>query len=404
MQRPRLEVADIFRTSGPGYRARNQGHLSLGQLRVMSAIEACRTAALGGHVTACEDCGHIDVAFNSCRNRHCPKCQAAASHAWLEARRADLLPVGYFHVVFTLPARIAGIAYANKALVYDALFKAAAETLSAIAADPRHLGAKIGMTMVLHSWGSALVHHPHVHCIVPGGGIALDGSRWISARPHYLLPVPVLKALFKRLMLERLVAAHAAGALRFFGEHAGLVDIAAFQAFLRPCRRAKWYVYAKRPFAGPEQVLAYLSRYTHRVAIANSRLIAFDAKRVSFTFKDYRQDGAVRYRAMSLDADEFIRRFLLHVLPDGFHRIRHYGLLANGGRVENIAKARALLNVAPPPTAPADVAPDAPAEDPPQPAPCACCGGRMILIESFERGAAPKSWACAPVAPRRDSS
>jgi hypothetical protein len=402
VQRPRLEVADIFRVSSAAYRTRQAGHLSLGQLRVMSAIEACRTAALGGHVTRCEDCGRIDVAFNSCRNRHCPKCQAAASYAWLEARRADLLPVGYFHVVFTLPAPIADIAYTNKAVIYDALFKAAAETLSAIAAT--HLGAKIGMTMVLHTWGSTLVHHPHVHCIVPGGGIALDGSRWISARPHYLLPVPVLKALFKRLMLERLTAAHAAGALRFFGEHAALADAAAFRAFLKPCWRAKWYVYAKSPFAGPDQVLAYLARYTHRVAIANSRLVAFDAKRVSFTFKDYRQDGAVRYRAMSLDADEFIRRFLLHVLPDGFHRIRHYGLLANAGRVENIAKARALLGVTPPPTGPGDIAPDAPAEDTKQQPPCACCGGRMIRIETFERGATPKSWTRALVAPRIDTS
>jgi hypothetical protein len=403
MHRPRLEVADIFRASSAAYRTRQAGHLSLGQLRVMSAIEACRTAALGGHVSRCEDCGRIDVAFNSCRNRHCPKCQAAASYAWLEARRADLLPVGYFHVVFTLPAPIADIAYTNKAVIYDALFKAASETLLRIAADPTHLGARIGVTMVLHSWGSTLVHHPHVHCIVPGGGISLDGSHWISARPRYLLPVPVLKALFKRLMLERLIAAHAAGALRFFGDHAALADARAFRAFLKPCWRAKWYVYAKSPFAGPDQVLAYLARYTHRVAIANSRLIAFDGKRVSFKFKDYR-DGAVRYRTMSLDADEFIRRFLLHVLPDGFHRIRHYGLLANAGRVENIAKARALLGVTPAPTAPADVATEQPAEEPPQPTPCACCGGRMILIETFERGAAPKSWTCAPVAPRRDSS
>ena len=398
MSRSKLEVADILRTSGPGYRARHDGHLSLGQLRVMSAIEACRTAALGGHVSRCEDCGRIDVAFNSCRNRHCPKCQAAASYAWLEARRADLLPVGYFHCVFTLPAPIADIAYTNKAVTYDALFKAASETLLTIAADPRHLGAKIGMTMVLHSWGSALVHHPHVHCIVPGGGIALDGSRWISARPRYLLPVPVLKALFKRLMLERLVAAHAAGKLIFFGKHANLVDAAAFQAFLKPCRRAKWYVYAKPPFGGPDQVLAYLARYTHRVAIANSRLIAFDENSVSFRFKDYRKDGSARYRVMRLEADEFIRRFLLHVLPDGFHRIRHYGLLANAGRVANVAKARALLGA----HAPAPLAEDA-TDAPCEPTPCPCCGGRMILIETFERGATPRSWTCAPTA-RIDTS
>jgi hypothetical protein len=404
VSRPKLEVADIFRASGPDYRARNKGHLSLAQLRVMSAIEACRTAALGGHVSACEDCGRVDIAFNSCRNRHCPKCQAAASYAWLEARRNDLLPVGYFHVVFTLPAPIADIAYTNKAVIYDALFKAAAETLSTIAADPRHFGARIGMTMVLHTWGSALTHHPHVHCIVPGGGISLDGSRWISSRARFLLPVRVLKALFKRLMLERLIAAHAAGALHFFGDHAALADAAAFQAFLKPCRRAKWYVYAKSPFAGPEQVLTYLSRYTHRVAIANSRLISFDARRVSFTYKDYRQDGVVRYRVMTLEADEFIRRFLLHVLPDGFHRIRHYGFLANGVRVAAIAKARALLGVTTEPVKPDDVEPAASDAQAAQPAPCTCCGGRMILIEIFERPAASKSWACAPVTPRRDTS
>ena len=367
----------------------------------MSAIEACRTAALGGHVSACEACGRIDVAYNSCRNRHCGKCQAAASYDWLEARRADLLPVGYFHCVFTLPAPIADIAYTNKAVIYDALFKAASQTLLTIGADPKHLGAKIGMTMVLHSWGSALTHHPHVHAIVPGGGVSLDGSRWIASRPRYLLPVPVLKALFKRLMLERLVAAHAAGALRFFGDHAHLADAAAFQAFLKPCRRAKWYVYAKAPFGGPDQVLAYLARYTHRVAIANSRLIAFDGKRVTFKFKDYRKDGAARYRVMRLDADEFIRRFLLHVLPDGFHRIRHYGLLANNGRVVNVAKARALLGAHAPAQPNAEDAADAPRAEP---APCPCCGGRMILVEIFQRGGAPKSWSGAPAATRIDSS
>jgi hypothetical protein len=401
VQRPKLEVADILRASGSAYRARHEGHLSFGQLRVMSAIEACRTAALGGHVTRCEDCAHLDVAYNSCRNRHCPKCQAAASFDWLEARRADLLPVGYFHVVFTLPAPIADIAYANKAVIYDALFKAASQTLLTIAADPKHLGAKIGMTMVLHSWGSALTHHPHVHCIVPGGGIALDGSRWISARARYLLPVPVLKALFKRLMLERLIAAHAAGKLNFFGDHAGLADPAAFQAFLKPCRRAKWYVYAKSPFAGPEQVLTYLSRYTHRVAIANSRLLAFDGKRVVFRYKDYK-GAAVRYREMHLDADEFIRRFLIHVLPDGFHKIRHYGLLANAVRVENIARARALLNLAPTASTLDATAREEP--EPETPAPCPCCGGRMVLIETFERSAATKLWTRPSAAPGYDTS
>lgn len=391
-----LEVADIFRASGPAYRTREAGHLSFAQLRVMAAIEACRTAALGGHVTRCEDCAHIDVAYNSCRNRHCPKCQAAAAYAWLEARRAELVPAPYYHVVFTLPAPIAEIAYANKAAIYDALFKAASETLLRIAADPKHLGARIGVTMVLHSWGSALTHHPHVHCIVPGGGLSPDGARWVSCRSGFFLPVRVLSRLFRRLMCERLAAAHAAGALHFFGAHAALHDAGAFAEFLKPLHRCEWVVYAKAPFAGPEQVLAYLARYTHRVAISNSRLLAFDGARVSFKVKDYRKAGAARYGSMSLDAHEFIRRFLLHVLPDGFHRIRHYGLFANGARADNIAKARALLGVAP--------AEQPAAPEPADPAPCPCCGGRMILIETFERGASPRSWRCAPIIEAIDSS
>jgi hypothetical protein len=322
LSRPALEVADIFRASGPAYRARETGRLSLGQLRVMSAIEACRTAMLGGHVRRCEDCAHIDVAYNSCRNRHCPKCQSAAAYDWLEARRAELLPVPYYHVVFTLPAPIADIAYFNKAVIYDALFKAASETLLTVAADRKHLGARIGVTMVLHTWGSALTHHPHVHCVVPGGGLAADGDRWIACKPGFFLPVRVLSRLFRRLMLDRLAAAHAAGALKLFGDHAELLDADAFHAFLKPLRRAEWVVYAKRPFAGPDQVLSYLARYTHRVAISNSRLIAFDGGQVTFKVKDYRKDGPERYGSMRLDAHEFIRRFLLHVLPDGFHRIR----------------------------------------------------------------------------------
>ena len=384
MSRPVLEVADIFRALGPAYRAGEAGHLSFGQLRVMSAIESCRTAALGGHVARCEDCARIDIAYNSCRNRHCPKCQAAAAYDWLEARRADLLPVGYFHVVFTLPAPIADIAYTNKAVIYDALFKAASETLLTIAADPKHLGAKIGATMALHSWGSALTHHPHVHCIVPGGGISLDGQRWISCKPGFFLPVRVLSRLFRRLMCQRLVAAHAQGALQFFGNHTDLHDADAFRAFLKPLRRAEWVVYAKRPFAGPDQVLSYLARYTHRVAIANSRLVAFDGERVSFKYKDYRANGDARRKIMILDAHEFIRRLLLHVLPDGFHRIRHYGFLANGVRVAAIAKARALLGA---------TAPDRPASNAEPEAYCAlcsCCGGRMIVVERFERGYAPR--------------
>ncbi|MGE0830683.1 MAG: IS91 family transposase [Hyphomonadaceae bacterium] len=379
MSRPALEVADIFRAAGLAYRQAQAGHLSFGQLRVMSAIEACRTAALGGHVSRCEDCAHADIAYNSCRNRHCPKCQSAAAYDWLEARRADLLPVEYFHVVFTLPAPIADIAYTNKAVIYEALFKAASEALITIAADPKHLGARIGLTAVLHTWGSALTHHPHVHCIVPGGGLSSDGTRWIACRPGFFLPVRVLSRLFRRLMLQRLLKAHAQGALHFFGDHVALHDTEAFRAFLKPLHRAEWVVYAKPPFAGPDQVLSYLARYTHRVAIANSRLVAFDGAHVSFKYKDYRANGEARRKLMTLGAGEFIRRFLLHVLPDGFHRIRHYGFLANGVRVAAIAKARAALQAAlhdqPAPVADAYASP------------CPCCGGRMIIIERFERGA-----------------
>lgn len=272
-----IEVADIFRAAGPAYRVAQAGHLSLTQLRVMSAIETCRTAALGGHVEACEDCGHRRIAYNSCRNRHCPKCQGAAARSWLAARDADLLPVGYFHVVFTLPAEVADIAFHNKRPVYDLLFRAAAETMLTIAADPKHLGARIGLTAVLHTWGSAMTHHPHIHMIVPGGGIAPDGSRWISSRPAFLLPVRVLGKLFRRLFLTRLIALHNAGRLAFFGSIAELADRRAFLRHLRPVRKKRWVVYAKTPFAGPEAVLAYLSRYTHRVAISNQRLIGFDA-------------------------------------------------------------------------------------------------------------------------------
>ncbi|MGH6950883.1 MAG: IS91 family transposase [Vitreimonas sp.] len=390
MSRQHLEVADIFRALGPGYRRTHAGRLSFAQKRVMEAIETCRTAALGGHISRCEDCAHIDVAYNSCRNRHCPKCQAAAAYDWLEARRAELLPVAYYHVVFTLPGGIADIAYTNKAVIYDALFKAASEALLTIAADPKHLGARIGITMVLHTWGSALTHHPHVHCIVPGGGVAPDGERWIPCRPNFFLPVRVLSHLFRRLMLRRLVAAHSDNALHFFGDHAGLADSNAFRAFLKPLDRADWVVYAKRPFAGPDQVLSYLARYTHRVAIANSRLIAFDGARVTFKCKDYRREGQDRYGLMTLDGNEFIRRFLLHVLPDGFHRIRHYGLFANGARADNIARARRLLDALPPAPPPE---PDAA----PAPKPCPCCGGRLILIEAYERRRTPQRRAAPPM-------
>jgi hypothetical protein len=383
--RTSIEVADIFRAAGPAYRAAHAGHLSLHQLKVMSAIEHCRTAAMGGHVEACEDCGHWRIAYNSCRNRHCPKCQGAAARTWLAEREADLLPVGYFHVVFTLPAEVADIAFHNKAVVYDLLFRAASETMLTIAADPRHLGARIGITAVLHTWGSAMTHHPHVHMIVPGGGIARDGTRWISSRPAFLLPVRMLGKLFRRLFVTRLLALHGTGRLTFFGAMAHLADRRAFLGYLAPVRKKRWVVYAKAPFAGPEAVLAYLSRYTHRVAISNRRLIAFDEKGVTFRYKDYKRDGAERQQVMTLGADEFIRRFLLHVLPKGVHRIRHYGLLAGSARKASLALARELLEVAPDPaiddaTEPDDYRP-----------PCPCCGGRMIIVEAFARWSQPRA-------------
>ncbi len=350
----------------------------------MSAIEHCRTAALGGHVEACEDCGHWRIAYNSCRNRHCPKCQGAAARTWLAEREADLLPVGYFHVVFTLPAEVADIAFHNKAAVYDLLFKAASETMLTIAADPKHLGARIGITAVLHTWGSAMTHHPHVHMIVPGGGISPDGSRWISSRPAFLLPVRVLGKLFRRLFLSRLVALHDAGRLAFFGAIAHLAQRRAFLRHLSPVRKKRWVVYAKAPFAGPEAVLAYLSRYTHRVAISNSRLIRLDESGVTFRYKDYRREGADRQQLMTLATDEFIRRFLLHVLPRGFHRIRHCGLLAGSARKASLALARELLNVVAPSD---DDTTDEPDNFRP---PCPCCGGRMIVIEVFERWRQPR--------------
>ena len=382
--RASLEVADIFRAAGPGYRAAHAGHLSLHQLKVMSAIEHCRTAALGGHGEACETCGHRRIAYNSCRNRHCPRCQGAAARNWLAEREADLLPVGYFHVVFTLPAEIADIAFQNKAAVYDLLFRAASGTMLTIAADPKHLGARIGITAVLHTWGSAMTHHPHVHMIVPGGGIALDGQRWISSRPGFLLPVRVLGKLFRRLFLARLIALHDAGRLAFFGSLAPLADRRAFLRHLSPVRKKRWGIYAKAPFAGPEAVLAYLSRYTHRVALSNRRLIRSDGVGVTFRYKDYRRSGDERQQVMTLAADEFIRRFLLHVLPRGFHRIRHSGLLAASSRKASIARARELLAVAPPPEASEPV-------DPPNPLPpCPCCAGRMRIIETFERWMPPR--------------
>ncbi|HEU4557743.1 MAG TPA: IS91 family transposase [Longimicrobium sp.] len=398
MARPGLEVADIFRDHGPAWRRAHARHVSLGQLKVMSAIESCRTAALGGHVEACADCAHTRIAYNSCRNRHCPKCQGAAARDWLADREAELLPVPYFHVVFTLPAAIADLAYLNKAVIYDLLFKAAAETTLTIAADPKHLGARIGLTAVLHTWGSAMTHHPHVHMIVPGGGLSPDGTRWIACRPNFFLPVRILSKLFRRLLLDKLATAHAAGRLRFFGAHTDLADANAFAAFLAPLRQTKWFVYAKRPFAGPEAVLAYLARYTHRVAISNSRLIRADDSGVTFTWKDYRVEGRARCKTMTLAVDEFIRRFLLHVLPRGFHRIRHYGLFAHGGRATNLTRARALLGAREPPCETATADPAGATAPPSLTQPCPCCGGRMLIIERFARASSPAHRPSAPTA------
>jgi hypothetical protein len=340
-----LEVADIFRASGRAWREQHAGHISCAQLKVMSAIERCRSAQLGGHVLLCNECGQLQIAYNSCRNRHCPKCQSSAAKRWLAARQDELLPVEYYHVVFTLPEPMGELAYYNKALTYNLLFLAASETLLTIARDPKHLGARIGITMVLHTWGSALTHHPHVHCIVPGGGFSADGSQWVACKPGFFLPVRVLSRLFRRLFLEKLGKAHQVGTLKFFGKFQSLADPQAFDQWCQPMRQQNWYVYTKRPFAGPEAVLEYLARYTHRVAIANSRLIGFDDNGVSFKWKDYRRKGRNRHRTMTLETDEFIRRFLIHVLPGGFHRIRHYGLFANTVRTENLAHARELLDV-----------------------------------------------------------
>ncbi len=407
MARPPLEVADVFRAHGAAWRKANAGHVSLDQLKVMSAIETCRTAALGGHVERCEDCAHERIAYNSCRNRHCPKCQAAAARRWLEDREAELLPAPYYHVVFTLPAAIGTIASQNKAAVYDLLFRTAAETLTTIAADPKHLGARIGLTAVLHTWGSAMTHHPHVHVIVPGGGVSPDGSRWVACKRGFFLPVRVLSRLFRRLFLEGLAALHAAGRLVFFGNLAALADKAAFDAALAPLRRSEWVVYAKRPFAGPKAVLAYLSRYTHRVAISNSRLIALDEKGVTFRWKDYRARGEVPGKAwikpMTLAAGEFIRRFLLHVLPSGFHRIRHYGFLASPGRAATIGRLRDLIAASNATARPRPETDASGATTGPEPATtqdmariCPCCGGRMRIIEMFARGARPRSFTAEP--------
>jgi hypothetical protein len=387
LPRTKLEIADIFRRYGPAWRRANTGHISLSQLKVMSSIEACRTEALGGHVAACTKCTHHNIAYNSCKNRHCPKCQGPAARDWMAARTEDLLPVEYFHVVFTLPAEIARIACWNKKAIYGLLFKSSAQTVTTIAVDPKRLGAKVGMTSVLHTWGSALTHHPHVHMIVPGGGLSRDRTRWVACKPGFFLHVRVLSRLFRRLFIEGLLALHRASDLAFFGDLAGLADLDLFTAWLAPLRKPDWVVYAKPPFGGPEAVLAYLSRYTHRVAISNSRLISADAETIAFRWKDYRINTGDRQKVMHLSTDEFIRRFLIHVLPDGFHRIRHYGLLASAARKANLAKIRTLLG-----------AETAKPGDPPSVEiipltlrePCPDCGGAMRIIEAFRRGQKPR--------------
>ncbi|MGA2189226.1 MAG: IS91 family transposase [Steroidobacteraceae bacterium] len=375
----------MFRAHGPTLRQHHRGHLSLGQLKVMSAIEQCRSAALGGHLLRCSSCAEPQIAYNSCRNRHCPKCQSSAAQRWLEARQADLLPVAYYHVVFTLPAPISAIAYTNKEMIYGLLFDIAAEALRTIAADPKHLGARIGTTLVLHTWGSALTHHPHVHGIVPGGGLATDDDRWVPCKQGFFLSVRVLSRFFRRRFLEELQNLHRDGQLKFFGDHVDLADADAFADWLMPLRQCEWVVYAKRPFAGPEAVLAYLSRYTHRVAISNSRLLALDDRGVTFRWKDYREHGRTRHKTMTLANEEFMRRFLLHVLPSGFHRIRHYGILSNANRKHDIATVRELLHQ--PPPMPSATPGDANA-DHGSPKPtflCRHCGAPMLVIETFAR-------------------
>jgi Putative transposase/Transposase zinc-binding domain len=396
--RPGLEVADIFRRHGDAFRAAQSGRLSSDQRRVMAAIEACRTATLGGHVERCDDCGLVRIAYNSCRDRHCPKCQGLARAQWLADRQADLLPIAYFHVVFTVPAPIAAIALQNKAVVYDMLLKTAAETIRLISADPKHLGAETGMIAILHTWGQTLTHHPHAHCLVPGGGIVRDGS-WISCRPGFFLPVRVLSRLYRRLFLERLHAAFDDAKLQFFGHLEHLVEPPAFARHLNALRKVKWVVYAKRPFGGPERVLAYLGRYTHRVAIANSRLLAYEHGHVRLRWKDYRAGN--KSKVMTLDAEEFIRRFLLHVLPKGFRRIRHFGFLANACRAVKLARIRAALKTPepPPPTTSVDYRERYAILTGHRIDLCPICGGQMIDI-----GLALRSPTLRRAAPRSDTS
>ncbi len=380
MAQPHWEVADIFRDHGPAWR--HDRALNLVSLKAMSAIERCRSAELGGHVLRCDQCADVQIAYNSCRNRHCPKCQSSAARRWLEDRQADLLPVEYYHLVFTLPASIGHIAYQNPALVYDLLFKVTARTLRIIAADPKHLGVRVGMTAVLHTWGSALSHHPHLHCIVPGGGLTPD-NQWKPCKPGFFLPVRVLSRLFRRLFLEQLTALHPQ--LQFYGEMEYLTEAQAFRAYLDPVRKIEWVVYAKRPFSGPKAVLEYLSRYTHRIAISNSRIIDYDQHTVTFKWKDYRVKGKRRFKTMRLSVDEFIRRFLMHVLPARFHRIRHFGLLANHQRKQNLQMIRQRLGAGTTTEPAQETASAQEPKDKPPAFVCRTCGTALIIIEILAR-------------------
>jgi hypothetical protein len=390
-----LEVADVFRRFGPAYRQAHADSLSRGQLRAMSAIERCRTAALGGHIEQCDTCGHQRITYNSCRNRSCPKCQSLARAQWLEERQAELLDgVEYFHVVFTVPEAIATIAYQNKRVLYDILFHASAETLRTLAADPEHLGAEIGFLTILHTWGQTLLHHPHVHCVVPGGGLSPDGKHWIACRPNFFLPVRVLSRLFRRLFLEQLHHAFRAGELHFYSQLAPLRDAKAFAAYLAPAREAEWVVYAKPPFGGAQHVLHYLARYTHRVAISNNRLLDMHDGGISFLWKDYKHGAAKKI--MTLAPEEFIRRFLLHILPESFQHIRHCGFLANRYRETKLATCRRLLGASLPTVQASGGEEDyrdryerltgASLRD------CPLCGrGHMVAIETFPAGSLPRT-------------
>jgi len=381
-----LELADIVRAYTPAFLGAYGDTTSPEQRRVLRDLARCRTAALGGHIEQCDGCGHQRVAYNSCRNRHCPKCQAAARAAWLDERAADLLPVEYFHVVFTLPAELGPVALQNPRLVYGTLFQAAAQSLLQLARDPRHLGADIGFLAVLHTWGQNLHLHPHVHCVVPGGGIAVGGDRWVACRPDFLLPVRVLSRLFRGKFLDLLRRAYDRGLLGFYGQQQPLAEPQAFAGLLEACWQKDWVVYAKPPFGGPEQVLKYLARYTHRVAISNQRLVKVEAGRVFFRWKDYAHGNEPK--VMALEAVEFIRRFLLHVVPAGFVRIRHYGLLGNRVRTANVARCRALLRAGQGSGAGAGASPGATQESSPEvgaPARCPVCGqGHMVVVAELK--------------------